>query len=691
MLRTRPSKASIAAFKPGSLLRPSFSTRRSSRSLFRKSQRKSGVSFEISVEPDPAFPADVPEEEEEPVVLSPSNSFEPTFGGDILDTVPGVTGADEMISIERDGRTVWIPAHIIDQYAASAAAAPSRPGSAGRLRISIPDRTTSRQQIKQQFSLLTSGEHAAPVSRTVSETSSSSPGGSPRSKGGSFSDASSQSPTAGTPDSIYSSAGTSLTSLDLQTPVDNKPVTVGAKTYVVPDPTQAGVFDDQLSPSSLKSRQPRPADLDNAPAQEQNAPPVPQRSRRRPEAPKPLKRTLTKNRSMGDMSLAVINEKPTEEDHLTSETAETVIFKIFLAAHTLPDLFALAQANHGFYAVYKRNEDVLVRNALRNDCIAAWELREASDDEAADSSPAARTHAYLAALRRDIEILEELKTAVLDRCRSFLRPATIAALSGLDATDERSADEAFWRIWTFCTLFGARPADIAAQTAWLRDTRTDSGSGALSAAQLYDMTELWNCIAALLSRVASAPDAVTQARAHGVLSPEEPDAALDAWLDAQLVRGPAVALELAAVAAEPSADVFAFAAQMGWTSRAVDAAGAGARAAFFKDAVSRVYSERLAEEREAKVPELEIASPTPISPARASPLSGLEPDLGGPLERGDAPPAYVDAPEQVVVDQSNIHPALRQAVGKERFVTPPTVMMSGASSVYSTRPVTPVY
>ncbi len=232
------------------------------------------------------------------------------------------------------------------------------------------------------------------------------------------------------------------------------------------------------------------------------------------------------------LSLAITRES---EDIITAEAAEAVILRILESLDAFDDLFASARINKGFYSVFKRHELRLMKCALRNTSQAAWELRETSPKEiiAALEGPKSEytPTRYLQFHTRDTYILAALKSIILLRCQSYLREDTIVALRGRNNARASQIDEAFWRVWTFCTIFGSgkgQEDDVLGQMDWLRGgilarelARASSPSsvkkfesngillhppesfargnhGGLSVEELYDMTEIWNCLRALL-------------------------------------------------------------------------------------------------------------------------------------------------------------------------------------------------
>ena len=242
------------------------------------------------------------------------------------------------------------------------------------------------------------------------------------------------------------------------------------------------------------------------------------------------------------------------ETEISPDAAEAVIFRILHSIDSLDDLFAAARINQGFYSVFRRNELSLAKRALHNGCRPAWELREMSPGviisglQQQGSNYTART--YLQFVSRDKYILSALKVVILKRCRSWLRAETVQDLSAQDPSRASGVDNALWRVWTFCTIFGAntgRDQDLKGQLDWLRGGQvakrsvfSPSTSSAvrdleithsilqnppknfaggnprgLSADELFDMLEMWNSIKTLLSSIQGA-HVVRTARQHGV-------------------------------------------------------------------------------------------------------------------------------------------------------------------------------
>lgn len=228
-----------------------------------------------------------------------------------------------------------------------------------------------------------------------------------------------------------------------------------------------------------------------------------------------------------------------EVDRISADAAEKVLLRVLEHLDNLQDLFAAAIVSRGFYRTFKRHELPLMKNALHSMSPAAWELREmtppysGSNVVAVGSSKLSYTPTlYLRHYMRDMYTMIALKSMILVHCESFLRADTITALAGGETDRASQIDDAFWRVWTFCRIFGCgtnREDDIIGQMDWLRggilakqqrrnsstieigmDVDTNSAiinapasfgqgnCGGLTAEDLYDMTEIWTCLGVLV-------------------------------------------------------------------------------------------------------------------------------------------------------------------------------------------------
>jgi hypothetical protein len=249
------------------------------------------------------------------------------------------------------------------------------------------------------------------------------------------------------------------------------------------------------------------------------------------------------------------NPKQPVKIPITPSGAETVILTILRNLDHFPGLFAAALVNQGFYRVFKRHELSLIKSTLRKMSPPAWELREiafpghdllhAEDLEVTRQEEEYTPTTYLQLQKRDVQTIRDIKSEIMEKCQSFIRPEISAALTSECAEESARVDDALWRIWTFCKIFGSgkgREEDIIAQMDWLNGgvlvhqqtctfsiTSTDfmnndslisapecfgkGNEGGLSAEQLFDMMELWNCLGVLLQ---SFEGRTVQARQAGI-------------------------------------------------------------------------------------------------------------------------------------------------------------------------------
>ncbi|KAK1051519.1 hypothetical protein LTS16_002390 [Friedmanniomyces endolithicus] len=325
---------------------------------------------------------------------------------------------------------------------------------------------------------------------------------------------------------------------------------------------------------------------------------------------------------------------------LAAASAEDVLLHILSSLTTLDDLFNTASVNKGMYRVFKENEMHLVRTVCFNQSPAAWEFREWSppDRNESDTSSKASSQlehtpqSYIRCHKRDIAVLESLKALIVAHCQTFIRRDTTLALRAPSHPNAQRFDNAIWRIWCFCKIFGCekgREDDITGQLDWLKggllannqgrvatvntnlefdmssvllnapDHFAAGNAGGLTAQQLYDMTEIWGCLSALLQGYQGRVD---QARAAGVFDgcvdveegdEEKEEQMLEEWIHHLLTLGPTTVLEMAECAADPSAAGFTLAKLNGWT-KWTPPAYTGSRVTFLKEPVARLYEERVA-------------------------------------------------------------------------------------------------
>ena len=242
------------------------------------------------------------------------------------------------------------------------------------------------------------------------------------------------------------------------------------------------------------------------------------------------------------------------ERQISADAAELVLLRILESLDNLQDLFATATVSRGFYRTFKRHELPLMKHALFGMSPAAWELREMSPpypglEKTGESSPSPKLDytptLYLQHYMRDMYTMIALKSMILIHCESFLRADTITALAGGETERASQIDDAFWRVWTFCRIFGCgsgREDDITAQMDWLRggveakkqqqllvagdatngteglmanppESFGKGNEGGLTAEELYDMTEIWTCLGVLVRGFQGKRQ---EARDHGI-------------------------------------------------------------------------------------------------------------------------------------------------------------------------------
>lgn len=352
----------------------------------------------------------------------------------------------------------------------------------------------------------------------------------------------------------------------------------------------------------------------------------------------------------------------TEAPHSTVQTpiapgdAEAVIYGILDSLDHLEDLFATAVVNRGFYRMFKRHELALIKSTLRRMSAPAWEFREiafpgheklrAEDLEMIRPDEEYVVTTYLQLHKRDVQIIRAIKAQIMKKCQPFLRAEVSCALLHDDPMQSARVDDALWRIWSFCKIFGSgkgREEDIVAQMDWLRggvlahqeactssfistdfmnDTLVSSpdhfgscNEGGLSAEELFDMMELWTCLGVLLQGFEGR---TVEARTAGVfectdvrggdidgeehmlgkccwVSDGMPTnrATVVEWCYHLLSHGLSTVLELADSSRFSDASVFEVARREGHMSWKPPLFG-GTRRNFLKEAASRVYEDQIA-------------------------------------------------------------------------------------------------
>ncbi|XPS72331.1 hypothetical protein M3J09_004496 [Ascochyta lentis] len=348
----------------------------------------------------------------------------------------------------------------------------------------------------------------------------------------------------------------------------------------------------------------------------------------------------TDNETTGELVLSPPQLPAKQEPRIISPSdAENVLHKILQSLDGLDELFAMSVVSSGFYRVYKRYELELIKSVLLKTSAPAWEFREIAfpghdllhDEDLEMTRPFEEytPTSYLHLHKRDTQTLQEIKLMIKQKCQSFVRPEISAALVDEKSPNAARVNDALWRIWTFCKIFGSakgREDDIVAQQDWLKggaqvhqqactfslvstdfmndtlisapDCFAKGNEGGLTAEQLFDMMELWNCLGVLLQGFQGC---TADARKFGIYDDTEirggdidgEEMMLDEWCHHLLSFGLSTILVLARPCDENNGVAFELAHERGLTSWKPPVGGSSRRS-FLKEAASRVYEDKLA-------------------------------------------------------------------------------------------------
>ncbi|RMX95911.1 hypothetical protein D0868_11473 [Hortaea werneckii] len=304
------------------------------------------------------------------------------------------------------------------------------------------------------------------------------------------------------------------------------------------------------------------------------------------------------------------------------------LLRILSFLGSFEDLVNTAQVNKGMYRVYKANENELIRTVTWNQSPVFWECLEWSKAiESSDTTP----DKYMQERTSSAGVVESLKSLIFERCQTCIRPETAAALSDPTSPFSRRIDDALWRIWCFCRIFGcgkSREDDLTGQLDWLKggplannqgcvatvNTNLDfdmssvllnapehfakGNEGGLDAEQLYDMTEIWSCLAMLLEGYLGCTSNARENGVFGNCDVNEGDSGreeylLEEWLCHILTMGLDAVLALAEHTNDSVEKGFQFAHEKGWTDWTPQQYTVS-RISFFKEPVARLYEERIA-------------------------------------------------------------------------------------------------
>ena len=379
-------------------------------------------------------------------------------------------------------------------------------------------------------------------------------------------------------------------------------------------------------------------------------------------------------------------------DHLGSQSAEMIILNI-LSLLDIHDLLSTARVSKGFYSVFKKHELSLTKSAIFNTCPAAWEYLE--EPGKGSSVPTI----YLERYKNGMETITRLRSALLIQCDTLLRQETISGLIRADKDVSKNIDQTFWRISTFCEVFGHKSNSrdsTQAQVEWLRSNRASQTQASklpgtektrpLSSAELLDLNEIWTCLASLLQGF---HHQTSEAREVGLFercnidSDHTEEFFIQQWTAHVMTFGLSAIMQL-------SSSSFEDARSSGWTRWSP----AERESTFLIEALNSVYQHRLIEEAEIQAAKLTLprkASGRTKSPRKRHTAHGdalriqtqalPRKAVGSPARRSSIPkphqtssshPPYHDSCSQVVEGphSASVAVAPQQATRKRGTASP---------------------
>ena len=319
-----------------------------------------------------------------------------------------------------------------------------------------------------------------------------------------------------------------------------------------------------------------------------------------------------------------------EHKAVTSRTAENVIYRIMCHLGDVWDLQSAAMVSKSFLNTYQRNESKLVSRIVFKSSRPAWELRWTL--LALRGSRCFRLRDY----QQDLQTVRALKRFIATRCSNNCKAKTLAGLMGQDPQCEVEVENALWRIWTFCALFGANAAQFPvppAQFAWLNGHKRSENKGlgagfasgnheGLTVDELEDMSEMWQCLHTLLSQFYARVD---EAKQVGIFSNQHLSSSksdhqhVAEWVAYLLTLGPRVVLSLSS----GSVDKARMLGLNDWTPPLPGQS----RLRFVTAAISHVYQERLLAEATAKASLITLPPYATHRPSRSTDTSAPGSDL----------------------------------------------------------------
>lgn len=507
----------------------------------------------------------------------------------------------------------------------------------------------------------------------------------------------------------------------------------------IPPPSDVDL--DVLTALQIKKWQQGPDLATTSPFAHLRKPPPPPRSARRPNASLPAiqepvlpasstpparQPSLPPNgvsghgRKDAGSDLGIITEE--EPRRIKTNDAEMVVYTILRSMNDLEDLFGIATANKAFYTVFKHNELELLQLVMRRMSPAACEFRQTRHSQsrnAATINPKASS--YYKAYLRDYYVIASIKQMIADRCQSILRSETEEQLSINNPRRCSTIDNALWRIWTFCKIFGCgkeREDDLVTQMDWLRGgklahqtfaqstfTAPDSwyassalvnasehfgrgNGGGLTAAELCDMTEMWNCLRMISQDILGETKLAQEFEVFGPVRipsgvEHNEEAILEEWHSYILTLGLTAVNKIAS--AETPAEAFQIAYAKRWTiwpSLAFAQGQSNTRSHFLRESINRLSEDLVIEasplgsqtreilESRRKHRDLELAaklqsrraSTVYSSSTKSSPRHSIYVEVPNAGQTSLLPsPLFTTHTRRSVdlVDESNIHPAFR--------------------------------
>ena len=164
-------------------------------------------------------------------------------------------------------------------------------------------------------------------------------------------------------------------------------------------------------------------------------------------------------------------EELEEMDVISADTAEQVLYQILRNLLQPNDLFNASLVSRGFQRTFRRHDTKLLRNALWYSSPPAWEYLEMHMPISENGHLEYPPDVYRQQWMYSMSCLAKLKAMILHHCGRSLSPITALMLDSKDSKHSAPVDDAIWRIWTFCKIFGEdedRREDLELQKQWIK-------------------------------------------------------------------------------------------------------------------------------------------------------------------------------------------------------------------------------